>query len=243
MFYLEYSSTMQTLLMGNFTHHQSFSWVVWCALHVGVIALVVMSIALVLCRKRLQECERELSQLREEMETIEVKMLECVDGDEIPDRIEPKSIVSGEVESRIESHELQGGEEEGGETQGEIIERYVNSSMTSGDRLFLTRLIHYIERNIDRADLTVSRLCDFVGVTPLLLNKKLKSLVGMTAIVFIRTIRLHRAAILLRTARYTVADVTYDVGFSDLRYFRECFKREFGVLPQEYKSHGESARI
>ncbi len=118
---------------------------------------------------------------------------------------------------------------------GEIVEEYADSSMTNSDRLFLSRLTGYIENNIDSSELVVNRLCDFMGVTPLVLNKKLKSLVNMTANNFIRTVRLRRAAMLLRTARYTVSDVTYDVGFSDLRYFRECFRREFGVLPQEYK--------
>ncbi len=117
----------------------------------------------------------------------------------------------------------------------EIFELYADGMMTASDRIFLSRLTGYIEKNIDSSELVVNRLCDFMGVTQLVLNKKLKSLVGMTAINFIRTVRLRRAAQLLRTARYTVSDVTYDVGFSDLRYFRECFKREFGVLPQEYK--------
>ncbi len=117
----------------------------------------------------------------------------------------------------------------------EIFEEYVDGSMTASDRVFLRRLTGYIEKNIDSSELVVNKLCDFMGMTQLVLNKKLKSLVGMTANNFIRTVRLRRAAQLLRTARYTVSDVTYDVGFSDLRYFRECFKREFGALPQEYK--------
>ncbi|MFR9495808.1 MAG: helix-turn-helix transcriptional regulator [Rikenellaceae bacterium] len=74
-----------------------------------------------------------------------------------------------------------------------------------------------------------------MGVTQLILNKKLKSLLNITANALIRSIRIKHAAALLRTGRYTVADVTYDVGFSDLRYFRECFKKEFGDSPQAYK--------
>ena len=57
------------------------------------------------------------------------------------------------------------------------------------------------------------------------MNRKLKALTGKTAKIFIRTIRLKRAAQLLSLGRYTVAEVTYEVGFSDLKYFRTCFKR------------------
>jgi AraC-like DNA-binding protein len=70
----------------------------------------------------------------------------------------------------------------------------------------------------------------------LALNKKLKALVGTTANSFIRSIHLKRAASLLKTGRYSVSEVTYEVGFNDLKYFRECFKKEFGILPQDFKN-------
>ncbi|MFR9651474.1 MAG: ATP-binding protein [Rikenellaceae bacterium] len=112
---------------------------------------------------------------------------------------------------------------------------YDDHNITSTDNEFINRLVRYIEDNIHNPNLVVSDLCSEMGVTALVLNKKLKSLIGMTANALIRTIKLRRAAQLLRTTRYTIADVTYDVGFNDLRYFRECFKKEYGVLPQEYK--------
>ena len=71
-------------------------------------------------------------------------------------------------------------------------------------------------------------------MTALVLNKKLKALMGVTANAFVRSIRMKRAAELLKTGRYSVSEVTYDVGFNDLKYFRECFKKEFGMQPTEY---------
>ncbi|MFR9566991.1 MAG: hybrid sensor histidine kinase/response regulator transcription factor, partial [Rikenellaceae bacterium] len=114
-------------------------------------------------------------------------------------------------------------------------ESQLESTISNADHLFLKRLSEYIEENIHSPELVVNSLCSYMGVTSLVLNKKLKSLINMTANALIRSIRLKRAATLLKTGRYTIADVTYDVGFSDLRYFRECFKKEFGILPQEYK--------
>jgi transcriptional regulator GlxA family with amidase domain len=32
----------------------------------------------------------------------------------------------------------------------------------------------------------------------------------------------------------TVTEITYAVGFSDLKHFRELFREQFGVLPGEY---------
>ncbi len=50
----------------------------------------------------------------------------------------------------------------------------------------------------------------------------------------IRTMRLNRAAKLLKESQLTVTEITYAVGFSDLKHFREVFREQFGLLPGEY---------
>lgn len=106
---------------------------------------------------------------------------------------------------------------------------------TSTDDKFLEKLVKIIEDNITDSSFQIEDICKGLGVTALVLNKKLKALMGVTANAFVRSIRMKRAAELLKTGRYSVSEVTYDVGFNDLKYFRECFKKEFGVLPQQYK--------
>jgi AraC-like DNA-binding protein len=66
------------------------------------------------------------------------------------------------------------------------------------------------------------------------LYRKLKAVSGQSANEFIRTIRLKRAAQLLGQGELTIAQITYEVGFTDLPYFRECFKKLFGVTPSAY---------
>lgn len=61
---------------------------------------------------------------------------------------------------------------------------------------------------------------------------------GQTAVEFVRNIRLKRAAQLLKQQQLNVSEVTYEVGFTDLQYFRTCFKKEFGVSPSEYAKYG-----
>ncbi len=112
---------------------------------------------------------------------------------------------------------------------------FCDSATTNSDKVFLKRLTDYIEMNLQNSELTAVDVCSYMGVSSFILNKKLKALLNMTAIVLIRTIRLRRAAYLLKTSEYNVTEVTYEVGFNDLKYFRRCFKDEFGVLPNEYK--------
>jgi transcriptional regulator GlxA family with amidase domain len=39
---------------------------------------------------------------------------------------------------------------------------------------------------------------------------------------------------LLRESQMTVTEITYAVGFSDLKHFRSLFLEHFGMLPGEY---------
>jgi signal transduction histidine kinase/ligand-binding sensor domain-containing protein/DNA-binding response OmpR family regulator len=105
---------------------------------------------------------------------------------------------------------------------------------TSMDEKFLTKLLKIIDKNMSNADFTIEALASEMGYDQEILNRKLKSLTGQTARPFLRIVRLKRAAELLKLNRYSVSDVTYEVGFTDLKYFRDCFKKEFGMTPSDY---------
>ena len=109
---------------------------------------------------------------------------------------------------------------------------------TPSDEKFLRRIIQIIEDRIDDTTLSVEDLYSEIGMTANNLNKKLKALTNTTAKIFIRNIRLKRAAQLLKMQRYRVSDVAFEVGFTDIKHFRECFKKEFGLSPTEYKNEG-----
>lgn len=64
--------------------------------------------------------------------------------------------------------------------------------------------------------------------------REIKSITGQSTSEFIRTIRLKRAAKHLRSGKYSITEVIFMVGFSDPKYFRTCFKKQFGKNPSEY---------
>lgn len=99
----------------------------------------------------------------------------------------------------------------------------------------IQKIIKVVEDNIANEELSVSLLCRTIGMSQLTLNKKIKQLTNQTTNAFIRSIRLKVASQMILSQKYSISEVTYAVGFSDLRYFRECFKKEFGVLPSDYK--------
>ena len=67
--------------------------------------------------------------------------------------------------------------------------------------------------------------------------KKVKSLTGQTPADYIRTLRMDRAAELLREETITVAEVCYKVGISDPHYFTKIFKQQFGISPKKYSQN------
>jgi len=107
-------------------------------------------------------------------------------------------------------------------------------TLNSSDERFIQQALESIEKNMSNADYSVEDLGVDVGMSRMQLYRKLKALTGQSANEFIRTIRLKRAAQLLEQNQLTIAEVTYEVGFTDLQYFRECFKKLFSLTPSEY---------
>ena len=106
---------------------------------------------------------------------------------------------------------------------------------TSVDEKFIRSCIDNIEAHISEADYGVDELCVNVGYSRPQLYRKIKSITGLSAIQFLRSIRLKRAAQLLASdAKMTVTEVMYAVGFNNISYFSKIFFAEFGVLPKDY---------
>lgn len=79
------------------------------------------------------------------------------------------------------------------------------------------------------------------------LYRKVKSLTGVSIQIFIRKIRIKRSAQLLLSEDMTVSEIAFALEFADLKYFRKCFKEQFGMTPSEYKvahsSRADSEKI
>lgn len=101
------------------------------------------------------------------------------------------------------------------------------------DDQFLNTAMAVIEQQIENPDFSVDDLAKKLLLNRKQVYRKIKALTDQTPNELIRAVRLKKAAQLLKTHRYTVAEVTYMVGFQDLKYFRERFREFFGVNPSE----------
>ncbi|MBQ9231998.1 MAG: helix-turn-helix domain-containing protein [Prevotella sp.] len=102
------------------------------------------------------------------------------------------------------------------------------------DDAFMRRTMKFIEEHISDPDINIGDLAEATATSRSGLNRKMKSLLGVTPLDFIREARIHKACQLLKEG-LAVNDTAYNCGFSDPKYFAKCFKAETGMTPKEYK--------
>ena len=102
------------------------------------------------------------------------------------------------------------------------------------DQKFIEKSIAIVKKNLDNPTFSVEQFALDIGMSRSSLFLKLKSITGQSSSKFIRTIRINNAAKLINSEKYSISDIIYMVGFSDPKYFRTCFKKQFGMRPSEY---------
>lgn len=109
-----------------------------------------------------------------------------------------------------------------------------NILIESTDEEFLNKIMSIIEQNFSVDEFNVNILAADVGMSTPILYKKIKALTGLTVNNFIKSVRLKRAAQLLKQKTFTVYEVAYMVGFGDSKYFSKEFVKQFGRTPTDY---------
>ncbi len=107
-------------------------------------------------------------------------------------------------------------------------------SVSSIDEKLLKKAANFITENISDKSISVEKLSSEIGLSRVHFYRKIKALTNLTAVEFIRSIRLKRAANLLEQKKLSVKEVAGMVGFEDIEYFRKSFRKQFGINPSEY---------
>lgn len=102
------------------------------------------------------------------------------------------------------------------------------------NKSFLEKIIHIIEENMSDPEFSVEHLAEKINMSRITLYRKLMAISNQNPSELIKTIRLQRAARLLKSGSGNVSEVMYLVGFAHGSRFSESFKKMFGVLPSEY---------
>lgn len=117
---------------------------------------------------------------------------------------------------------------------GQILGKHEEIVVESADEKFMNRVTEIIEQNLSNEEFSLEVFAREMRVSRSVLNMRIQHIVGKSPMELLRNARLQRAAQLLETKAYDIAQVSYMVGFSDPRYFSTCFKKQFGVSPRIY---------
>ena len=119
-------------------------------------------------------------------------------------------------------------------TPEQIQEEQIAEEQPSLNDAWLQQAIEYVEKNIADEHYSVEQLSNDLCMSRMTLYRKIQSSTGQKPTEFIRTIRLRRAAELLREGRLTITEISYATGFSSVSYFSRCFRTMYGVAPTQF---------
>ncbi|MDJ1492998.1 two-component regulator propeller domain-containing protein [Cytophagaceae bacterium DM2B3-1] len=112
--------------------------------------------------------------------------------------------------------------------------------ITPLDEKLIRKAIGIVEKNMSNPDFSVETLSLELGMSRIHLYRKLQALTEKSPLDFIRVIRLERSRQLLEESQLTIAEIAYQVGFNNPKYFAKYFRQHFGELPSAYLTRKRS---
>lgn len=91
-----------------------------------------------------------------------------------------------------------------------------------------------IQRNLFE-DLSIEELAFLCGLSLSSFKRKFKGIYGSPPNKYITCKRLEKAQVLLKSSQLSISEIAYDCGFSDVGYFSKVFKKNYNILPSEWR--------
>ena len=100
---------------------------------------------------------------------------------------------------------------------------------------FLEKLEKLIIEKYNGNEISIPEIAQELGFSRSSLYRKIKAVTGSPINHFVKRVRLNKAAKLILEGESNVSEAAFESGFNDLKYFRTCFKEQFGITPSKYK--------
>jgi AraC-like DNA-binding protein len=108
-----------------------------------------------------------------------------------------------------------------------------NYSINSGDAKRMYQLRDTIIEQLSVPP-NLTELAKLSGMSESKMQRLFKQIFGNSIYNYYQSIRMNEAAYLLKNESYTVSEVGYSLGFSNLSHFTRLFERYFGVKPKKF---------
>ena len=114
-------------------------------------------------------------------------------------------------------------------------EEIQKDSVNSAEYEFVKTLIELINENLQNAQFGPDMLADMLAISKRQLYRKVKALTDQTVHEIITGQRMKKAKELLQTKKHNIAEIAFQVGYSEASNFSRTFAKLFGESPSAYQ--------
>lgn len=93
----------------------------------------------------------------------------------------------------------------------------------------------YIEENYTEK-ISVDEICDKLGIGRRTFERRFKKATNNSVVEYMQRVKIEAAKKQLETGRKNVSEVMYEVGYSDIKAFRDVFKKITSMSPLDYRN-------
>ncbi len=98
----------------------------------------------------------------------------------------------------------------------------------------IKQAIDFISTNYEK-DISLDDVADHVGLNKYYFSHEFRKITGMTFVTYLNKSRCEMSKRLLITNKISISEVAQSCGFNSRSYFAKTFKKQFGILPSEYR--------
>jgi len=117
-----------------------------------------------------------------------------------------------------------------------VEENISTPTLNREEELFMQHIVEFVEKHLGDPDINIGDMASATATSRSGLNRKMKSILGVTPLEFLREARLKKAGKMLKETTLPTSDIAFQCGFADPKYFSRCFKASTGLTPSDYRN-------
>ena len=112
----------------------------------------------------------------------------------------------------------------------------LNEIESMGIQYHINHIIDYIDKNYQNSNITAYMMAERLSISPQYFSKLFKDITGCSFPVYVNNIRIEKAKELLLTKnRISISEICRMVGYNNVPYFTNLFKKRYNVSPTKYR--------
>lgn len=106
--------------------------------------------------------------------------------------------------------------------------------LSAADKKFYDEVSTYIKEHCDNSQISINDIAESMGINRTYFYKQFKHVFNSTPASVILDIRISHAIQLIKEGKHELADIAYQTGFNDSKYFYRVFKQKIGITPKQF---------